>query len=34
VALVAQALDLDVSEVIEIATDIEPYILFAWRPSS
>lgn len=32
VALVAQSLDVDVAMTIEVAADIEPYIVFAWRP--
>lgn len=34
VALVAQSLDLDVALMIEAAADIEPYVLYAWRPPS
>lgn len=33
-ALFAQSLDLDVALMVEVAADIEPYILFAWRPPS
>lgn len=30
--LFAQSLDLDVDLMVEVATDIEPFILYAWRP--